>query len=42
MIKLELTLEQAELIKELLELDMKRIGFDNDEVEILNEIYNKL
>lgn len=42
MIKLELTQEQAELLKELLELDMERIGFDDDEVEILDEIYNKL
>lgn len=42
MIKLELTQEQAELLKELLELDMERIGFDDDEVDILDEIYNML
>jgi hypothetical protein len=41
-IKLELTKEQAEVLKELLSLDMDRIGFDDDEVELLDEIYEKL
>ena len=41
-IKLELTQEQAEVLKELLSLDMDRIGFDDDEVELLDEIYEKL
>jgi hypothetical protein len=41
-IKLELTEEQAEVLKELLSLDMDRIGFDDDEVELLDEIYEKL
>jgi hypothetical protein len=41
-IKLELTQEQAEVLKELLSLDMERIGFDDDEIDLLDEIYEKL
>jgi hypothetical protein len=40
--KLELTQEQAEVLKELLSLDMWRIGFDDYEVELLGEIYKKI
>jgi hypothetical protein len=41
-IKLELTQEQAELLKELLSLDMGKIGFNDDEVELLDDIYKNL
>jgi len=42
-IKLELTQEQAELLKELLSLDMERIGFEDDnEIDALEEIYEKI
>ncbi|HOB26504.1 MAG TPA: hypothetical protein PKG93_05105 [Bacilli bacterium] len=34
--------EQVELLSELLSLDMDKIGFDDDEQEILNEISDKL
>ncbi len=41
-IKLELTSEQAELLKELLSLDLENIGYNRYEIEILNEIYKKI
>ncbi len=39
---IELTEKQAELLKELLSLDMWEIGFDSDESDILEEVYEKL
>jgi len=39
---IELTEKQVELLKELLSLDMERIGFDSDESEILDEVLEKL
>ena len=39
---IELTEKQAELLKELLSLDMERMGFDSDESDILEEVYQKL
>jgi hypothetical protein len=41
-IKLELTQEQAKLLKDLLALDMERIGFEDDEADTLDEIYENL
>ncbi len=41
-IKLELTQEQANLLKDLLALDMERIGFEEDEADTLDEIYENL
>jgi len=41
-IKLELTQEQAKLLKDLLALDMGRIGFEEDEADTLDEIYENL
>ena len=39
---IELTEKQAELLKELLSLDMERMGFDSEESDILEEISEKL
>lgn len=39
---IELTEKQAELLKELLSLDMWEMGFDSDESDILEEVYKKL
>ncbi len=39
---IELTEKKAELLKELLSLDMERMGFDSEESDILEEISEKL
>lgn len=39
---LELNEDQKRVLKELLELDMDRIGFDSDDIDLLDEIYDKL
>ena len=38
----ELSSEELETLKSLLELDMDKMGFEEDEVEHLNNIYKKL
>jgi len=40
--KIELTTEEVELLKELLSLDMDNIGFDEDEQDTLDDILGKL
>lgn len=40
--KIELTTEEVELLKELLSLDMDNIGFDEDEQDTLDDILDKL
>lgn len=40
--KIELTTEEVELLKELLSLDMDKIGFDEDEQDTLDGILDKL
>lgn len=40
--KIELTTEEVELLKELLSLDMDNIGFDEDEQDTLDNILGKL
>ena len=40
--KIELTTEEIELLKELLSLDMDNIGFDEDEQDTLDNILGKL
>lgn len=38
----ELTDEEAKLLNQLLELDLEKIGFEDDEVEILENILAKI
>ncbi len=40
--EISLTDKEIKVLKELLSLDMDSIGFDDNEIEILNEIFLKL
>lgn len=39
---LKLTEEEANLLLEYLSLDLEKIGYEDDEIEVLNEIHRKL
>ena len=39
---IELTKKEAKILLELLSLDMDSIGYDDDEIELLDKVYDKV